>query len=134
MKALAFAAVVSLVAASCDDGTKPIDPVWGKQACASCAMLLSDPRFGAELTSEDGTRAFFDDPGCMATYVRERGVQPKAMWVHTSSGWVSARGARYAKGQASPMDFGFAPDEHGDATWADVEASAAARSSKETTR
>ena len=111
---------------ACQDASSPVDPVWGKQACASCTMLVSERRFAAELVTADGTRVFFDDPGCMATWLVD-GNEPRTMWVRLHGGWVGARGARFARGQASPMGFDFAADENGDATWADVERAARER-------
>jgi hypothetical protein len=121
MKPLLLSLLV-LLGVACDDASAAVDPVWGKQACANCAMLLSDWRFGAELVTEDGTRVFFDDPGCMATWLAEGRGRAQRMWVHTAAGtWIDARTARFVRDQASPMGFGFAPDAHGDAEWADVE-------------
>jgi hypothetical protein len=123
--------LVSLIVVACDDATRAADPVWGKEACQSCAMLLSDPRFAAQLATEDGARVLFDDPGCMATWIAEGRGKVRRAWVRTAAGtWVDARTARYARGQPSPMGFGFAVDEHGDAEWADVELAAGARARK----
>src|SRR5690349_21779881 len=93
-----------LLAISCEDAARALEPVWGKQACAHCAMLLSDPRFAAQLTTTSGDRFFFDDPGCMASFVRDRRIFIRGMWVHDASGaWLDARSARFATGAASPM-------------------------------
>jgi len=129
MNARSLLAVCALVIA-CDDATRPVEPVWGKQACSHCAMLLSDPRFGAELTTEAGERYFFDDPGCMAAFVRDRSPRVRAMWVHQGSTWIDAKSARFERA-ASPMDYGFAASKNGTATWADVEAAATKRSGGE---
>ena len=129
------ARVVVLVAAlvvSCEDATTPVDPVWGKQACASCTMLVSDPRFAAEVATRDGARVFFDDPGCMASWLLEHPGQGRYEWVRTAAAsWIDARSARFARGQTSPMNYGFAPAESGDAAWSDVEAEASRRAASE---
>jgi hypothetical protein len=115
-------ALLSALILACEDTSTAVDPVWGKQACASCSMLVSDRRYAAEVVTVDGTRVFFDDPGCMATWLAEGRGQARHAWVHTGAGaWVDARTARYARGQSSPMGFGFAPDDHGAAEWADIE-------------
>ncbi|HSQ67401.1 MAG TPA: hypothetical protein VLM85_29505 [Polyangiaceae bacterium] len=120
-----------LLVAACDDGSRAVDPVWGKQACAHCAMLVSDPRFGAELTTREGDRLFFDDPGCMASYLRERSPHVRRMWVHDASGaWVDATQAHFRTGASSPMDFGFQADAAGSADWSAVVAAAAKRASE----
>jgi copper chaperone NosL len=122
---LLFLALV-LFALACDDASRPIEPVWGKQACAHCAMLLSEPRFGAQLTTEAGDRFYFDDPGCMAAFVHDRSPRVRAMWVREASGWVDAKSARY-EAAASPMDYGFAPRAGGTADWAAVQHAALER-------
>lgn len=128
MNARTVIASIALALSACDDSGKAIDPVWGKQACGSCAMLVSEPRYAAELTTSDGARVFFDDPGCMASWVEERHVQPARMWVRNRAGaWIDARDARYARGEHTPMDYGFAVDESGDATWGDVQAAVRTR-------
>jgi len=111
--------VLAALGVACEDASRPVDPVWGKQACSHCAMLLSEPRFGAELTTESGERYFFDDPGCMAAFVRDRSPRVRAMWVHLGSTWIDAKSAHYERA-ASPMDYGFAPSSTGNATWSDV--------------
>lgn len=126
MSKLPFLARLSLLAlaVACQDPMAAVDPVWGKQACASCTMLVSDRRYAAQVVTRDGTHVFFDDPGCMATWLAQ-GHAGEKLWVHAPGGaWVDARAARYATGQPSPMGFGFAPDEHGAARWADVESAA----------
>ena len=93
----------------CAAADKPAEPVWGRQACAHCAMLLSDRRFGAQLVDAQGERQFFDDPGCMVLFIEERGIQPTRAWVRDAATerWLDARAARYAASAPSPMDFGF---------------------------
>jgi copper chaperone NosL len=123
---------LALALACCDDASAPVDAAWGKQACASCAMLVSDRRYAAEVVTPEGTRVFFDDPGCMATWLAEGRGTARHAWVHTGAGtWIDARSARYVRGQSTPMGFGFAPDDHGAAEWADVDAAARERPRKE---
>jgi copper chaperone NosL len=103
----ALAAMALVVA--CADNQKPIEPVWGKQACAHCSMILSDRRFGAQTVTSAGDRLFFDDPGCMAVFFEERGVAPVHAWVREagSDRWLDARAATYVAGAPSPMGFGY---------------------------
>lgn len=122
---LSLVAVASL---GCQDASSAVDPVWGKQACLSCSMLISDRRYAAQLVTDDGTRFFFDDPGCMATWLAEGRGHAQHTWVYSAAGtWIDARTARYVREQPSPMGFGFAPAEAGTAEWADVQAGAELR-------
>ncbi len=120
-----FALAASL---ACEDASTPVDPVWGKVACANCAMLVSDPRYASELATDDGARVFFDDPGCMAAWLQEHGGRAHRLWVRTPAGtWVDARSARFSEGHPTPMNFGFAVAEGAAKEWADVQVAAAAR-------
>jgi len=129
MRAVVLAAALVV---ACEDASTPVDPVWGKQACASCTMLVSDPRFAAEVATRDGGRVFFDDPGCMASWLLEHPGQARGEWVRSAAAtWIDARAARYVVGQKSPMGYGFAPAESGGAAWSDVEAEAGRRTAAE---
>lgn len=129
MKASALLSLALVL--GCEDSEQPKDPIWGKQACGSCAMLVSDPPHAAQLVSADGTRVYFDDVGCMAGYVLERNLSPARMWVRAEGGgWVDARPAKFARGAKTPMDYGFTPAPSGDATWADVEQAAKKRAER----
>jgi hypothetical protein len=97
-----------LVLLACERADAPVDPVWGKQPCAYCQMLVSDKRFGAQAVTESGDRLFFDDPGCLVKWMDT--TTPKKAWVHPD-GWVEAASARYAPGAKTPMDYGFEPKE-----------------------
>lgn len=95
---------------ACDEPVVPVDPVWGKQPCAACGMLVSDRRYAAQALPSAGARVFFDDPGCMVGWLDERKAPPRGIWVREEKGerWLDARAARYARGARTPMDFGFA--------------------------
>lgn len=123
-RALLRALVASGVLAACTTTKGPIEPVWGKQACANCAMVLSERRFGAQVLSSDGDRFFFDDPGCMVVFLEEHSLGSAQAWVHEDGAgrWVDARGARYASGAMTPMDFGYEPKGTGELTWSEMRA------------
>jgi copper chaperone NosL len=122
---------LALATSACEDATRPVDPVWGKQPCASCAMLVSERRYAAELSTARGDRLFFDDVGCLAAYLREHRPEVRGIWAHDGSRWVDARVARFAPGQRTPMDYGFAVAEAGAASFEDVERAVVARHADE---
>jgi len=95
--------------AACTSSDAVVEPVWGKEPCAHCAMVLSDKRFGAQLVTSDGDRFTFDDVGCMVLFFEERNVVAKRAWVRDGEAgrWVDAAHARYVAGAKSPMDFGY---------------------------
>lgn len=115
---VATIAGVALLAA-CATTDIAVEPVWGKQPCAHCAMVLSDERFGAQLVTDAGERSYFDDVGCMVVFVEERGTHAKRSWVRDAqtARWVVASSARYVGGVASPMDFGFEARAEGGVGW-----------------
>jgi copper chaperone NosL len=101
--------LLALACAACAEAVEPVDPVWGKQPCASCGMVVGDRRHAAQLLPASGARVYFDDPGCLVTYLAERKIAPQGVWVREAGGerWLDARTARYVKGARTPMDFGF---------------------------
>lgn len=78
-------------------------------ACGACRMVVSSPRFAAQIVAPGEEPVFFDDLGCLATYLRERGTQPaRAMAYvadHRTGEWVSAAAATFTRvaGLDTPM-------------------------------
>lgn len=106
--ALAFVALALSVA--CEPPLdRAIDPAWGKQPCGHCAMLIQDREAAAELVTPKGERVFFDDVGCLVSWIDEKKQQPAHAWARAPGGgsWVDARATRYAQGARTPMDYGF---------------------------
>lgn len=98
----------ALVFAACTRADAPVDPVWGKEPCAHCKMLVGDRRYAAQLVDDSGERKYFDDVGCLLLWM-EAHKPPARSWVHdaASSAWLDARTASYVPGARTPMDFGF---------------------------
>jgi copper chaperone NosL len=98
--------MVALVLLACTKTDQPVDPVWGKEPCAHCRMLVSDKRFAAQVV-DAGDRFYFDDIGCMVSWLDDKKVEH--MWVRDALAdrWIEARHARYVAGAKTPMDFGF---------------------------
>jgi len=113
--------------AACDKSVAPVDPFWGKQACDSCRMLVSEPMYAAQLLDEQGHRHYFDDIGCLDAFLVDHPeTKPRGLWVRLGTRWVEAESARYASGAASPMAYGFSAQEHGPLDFAAVRQGAAA--------
>ena len=124
--------LLALALGGCESADTPVDPVWGKEACGSCAMLVSDPTHAAQLGTSEGKRVFFDDVGCMAAFIQERGITPAKMWVRDANGrWIDARTAKYASGARTPMDYGYSVAPGGDADFAAIERAARERRKKQ---
>jgi ABC-2 type transport system ATP-binding protein len=107
---LALLALTILVGLACR--ASPLtaeEPIWGKQPCAHCSMLVTEKQPAAQAVAADGSRQFFDDIGCLVSWFGEQPAAPKSMWVRDASnlGWVGAREAKYSDGHQTPMDFGY---------------------------
>lgn len=98
MKRLLAAA---LAAGACTGG--PVRPARldaGNEACGWCRMVVSDPRFAAQLVAPSEEPVFFDDIGCMASYLKGRPLPLGAVAFvadHRAKEWVAAAGAVYTK-------------------------------------
>jgi nitrous oxide reductase accessory protein NosL len=93
----------------------PVEPAWGKQACSLCGAKLDDVRASAQALLPDDSRKFFDDVGCLASWLNRSGEKPKSAWVRSPDGktWVDALTSRYAAGHATPQGYGFLSADKG---------------------
>lgn len=104
-----------LVFAALGCGT-PIDRpealVLDTEACDSCGMLISDPRFAAQLVDKDGDRRAFDDPACAFRYIADHGPHLAHVWFRDSTTsdevWLEQRQVAFARASDTPMDGGLA--------------------------
>ncbi|MFM2416570.1 MAG: hypothetical protein RL385_1293 [Pseudomonadota bacterium] len=94
---------------------EPEDPLWGKQPCDHCRMLVSEPVPAAQAVLADGSRKHFDDVGCLAAFLRGRDRTGVLAWVRGPDGktWVNAFTAQYGTGRRTPMDYGFLAEAEG---------------------
>lgn len=100
--------LAAALAFACSKADTPADPVWGKEPCAHCKMLVGDKRYAAQVI-HDGERLYFDDFGCMVLWLDEKGSGSTRAWVRDDAkgAWVDARTSLYEEGKKTPMDFGF---------------------------
>ncbi len=103
--AIAFLFCAPLFA--CEEELGPVDPVWGKQPCAHCAMLVSEPPHAAQAITTGGARHYFDDIGCMALYAQGEPLQKAWAREAASGSWLDVERASFRAGAKTPMDFGF---------------------------
>lgn len=115
-----------LMTLACNPGDEaPKEPVWGKQPCEHCAMLLSEKEHGAQLVSTGGERFYFDDLGCMVAWLDAHPAEAAHKWVHTadSQAWLAVEKAGFDRAAHTPMDFGFiATAKPGPVDWQQVTA------------
>lgn len=123
MRALAM--LLSMLVLGCAEGAlKAEEPIWGKQQCAHCAMLVSEKPPSAQALTAEGKRRFFDDLGCLVAWEDREHPKVTARWVRDPSGtgWVDPVATHFSPGHPTPMDFGFLPDAQGAASFEQVRA------------
>lgn len=120
--ATALLLLAAFASVACANTKVAEDPVWGKQPCAHCKMIVGEPRHAGQLTTKTGDRLFFDDPGCLVLAQHKRAKEVDMLWVRDDAGkWIDARAARYRTGAKTPMNFGYIADTAGTLRFADLE-------------
>jgi copper chaperone NosL len=93
---------------------KPLPIKLHKTNDPECAMLIETEKNAAEVVAPDGRTWFFDDPGCMVKWIKDKPFKAKAkLWVHTidTSRWIDAKKARYGVTDHTAMHYGFGARE-----------------------
>jgi copper chaperone NosL len=100
--------LIALAGAACApaDGPRPI--VYDREACAHCRMLISEPRFAAQLETREGEVLSFDDPGCLLAELAKRAPPVRELWFHhlREDRWLDAEQVAFAPTEPTPMGYG----------------------------
>jgi copper chaperone NosL len=108
--AAAAALVTTLVVRSQrpPEGPQPI--VWDAEACTHCHMLIGEPGFAAQLSTDDGRVLDFDDPGCLLRYLADERPHVHALYFHhaTEDRWIPGAEVAFRRVASSPMGWGLA--------------------------
>jgi copper chaperone NosL len=75
---------LALLLAACGE-PGPVPIAWGERECDYCHMTAVQPQYAAQLVLRTGKVLVFDDPGCLASFVREGSVAAEAvhsMWLN----------------------------------------------------
>lgn len=104
-------AALFVVACSEADSSAPPDVNYGRDICAACGMIVTEPRFTTAYRPAEGTEKVFDDLGDMIIYGREHGeLETAAVWVHDfeTEAWIEATDAFYVAtaSTGTPMGHG----------------------------
>ena len=115
-RALVLLAALPLAVAGCrkqNEGPEEIH--YAREVCAMCGMIISDPRYAAEIRGgPDRALVKFDDIGDavnwldMQSWRNDPAIEFWVMDSDTGTEWLDARTAFYMPGTVSPMDYGFA--------------------------
>ena len=103
--------VAGLLAATACGSSRPAPATLDSRndLCASCRMAVSSVRFAAQIAAPGEEPLFFDDLGCLVTYLNQRPVlSPQAVAYvadHRSGAWVAAASATITRvdGLSTPM-------------------------------
>jgi hypothetical protein len=71
-------------------------------------MLISEPRFAAQLETQDGAIHSFDDPGCLLEALAEQPKGVRALWFHHlhEDRWLDATQVAFQETERTPMGYG----------------------------
>jgi hypothetical protein len=99
--------LVGLLLVCCSKSDQAVDPVWGKQPCNGCGMIVENKRTAAEILTNDGERLFFDDPGCMVMWLESHHASRSWAMDANRGTWIDATRAHWKSGATTPMDYGW---------------------------
>ena len=109
--------LIALSACSRQPETGPVEIHFDQDTGAYCRMMISDPRFVAEIryfpAGKHSRVAKFDDIGCAVSWLKDKPFanDPKTeIWVadYRNKKWIDARTATYVPMPSTPMDYGLA--------------------------
>jgi len=93
---------------------RPLPIKLNKTNDTECAMLIKTERNAAEVVAPDGRTWFFDDPGCMVKWLKDKPFKDSAtLWVHTldTKRWIDAKKAKFGVKGHTAMHYGFGARE-----------------------
>lgn len=112
-----------LLLTACQEGAVTAeDPIWEKESCSRCRMVLSEKRYAVQRILHTGEVHFYDDMGCAMRHDHTPGDGKLFVRPHGGEEWVSAEEAMYLSGLMTPMNSGFgAVKDGGKMTFAEVQ-------------
>ena len=95
----------------------PDQLVWDRTACATCKMHVGEPGFAAQARLRDGRTLAFDDPGCLFELLDDIEAEVHTIWFHHrhDDRWIRADRVAFVSAEPTPMGFGIAAVDLGDA-------------------
>jgi copper chaperone NosL len=96
------------LALACAAAQAPAASLQPGTPCNYCRMTVSSQNVAAQIAAPGEDPRFFDDIGCLASYLREHPLTPGAVLYvgdHQTGKWIDARVAVYSRGDAitTPM-------------------------------
>lgn len=98
----------SILISSCVEGeARPQDPLWERESCARCRMVLSEKRFAVQRILATGETHYYDDIVCAMKHSHT--PDDGKVYVRPDGGdeWVPAEESTFEKGLRTPMNSGY---------------------------
>jgi len=98
------------------------DPIWEKESCSRCRMVLSEKRYAVQRILPSGEVHFYDDLGCALKHDHAPHEGKVFVRPHGGDDWVPAEEAKFLSGLRTPMNSGFgAVKEGGEMSFDDIQ-------------
>lgn len=103
-----FQIILTFLALSCQEiKLEPTEPVWEREGCAHCRMVLSEKRFAVQRILNSGEKHFYDDINCALKHNHLDNEGKLFVRPYGDEKWVSAEEVNYQSGLRTPMNSGF---------------------------
>lgn len=102
--------ILLLLAACAVDLSAPRPIRYDREVCDECGMMISEPRYAAQIVTPKGDVYSFDDPVCAFQYIADEGPSIGNMWFVDSTdpgAWIEWRSVGFVPAAQTPMDGGF---------------------------
>jgi hypothetical protein len=89
---------------------KPLNFKPREVKCVECTMEIETKLHTAQAVLPSGKTFFFDDPGCLALWLKKQKSKEKlVLWVYSddTKKYIRAQKACYKLGDITPMNYGF---------------------------
>lgn len=101
------AGLVAVVRGSGALPDRPVPVAWDRETCGHCHMHVGEPRYAAQLVTEDGAVINFDDVGCALDYVAANRPRVHRLWFHGEGDrWIAAADVAFLAAHSTPMGSG----------------------------
>lgn len=85
----------------------PVPVAWDRETCGHCHMHVGEPRYAAQLVTEDGEVINFDDVGCALDYLTAKQPRVHRLWFHGEGDrWILADDVAFLATHTTPMGSG----------------------------
>ena len=117
-----FQIILAVLALSCQDNKlEPTEPIWEREGCANCRMVLSEKRYAVQRILNSGETHFYDDINCALKHKHSDDDGKLFVRPYGDEKWISAEKVNYQSGLRTPMNSGYgALKTGGDTTYQEL--------------